>query len=464
MIFFFGNENLHNDYLINVLEEPVPKKKINEDKYEVIDCCDEKSPNSNETHKYKVNDCSDEKTINSNEESTKKKEINTIMTNITSVEPNSTILYTTPTKHATLKNPYNNNKKNIISTGNITITKNNDDSFSMSSVPEVVNLAKDGNVVSPFSLSDQKSSVVHHDLGINIISSPTVASLGINVLPKRSNYYQIATARIRCAYINGDETQSVVFFFEELTLNSYFAQSYFLTQLQKNKWLQKFLPWEIPGINSDVFKLFVNNKFVQGKEQGHGYTLFIYTHGVPAQNRDQIKATAYKFCAIVQKIVKNKQNVIVDDDKFFLHNGACVWSNIINQTACVQRLSIEANDMIMNDSLKVRNPKFWDKHEKIIRKYYNPRMLTVELAIKYNAPLDEIDPSIILTPELIEQTRQRRLLINTFQDTVQDELPSNIDPTTQVNYNISPNEININTDNPSHEELADFVNNLGNFD
>ena len=73
---------------------------------------------------------------------------------------------------------------------------------------------------------------MHHNLRKNTISSPTASSLGINLLPKKlNNYYGKPTARIRCAYVNGNETQSVIFWFEELTLNAYFAQMYFLTQL-----------------------------------------------------------------------------------------------------------------------------------------------------------------------------------------------------------------------------------------
>ena len=443
-----------NDYLNNLSEqEPIPKKNTNERKDDVIDSLDKKSV-----------DCNVEETTNTNEEC-KQNEIDQGINNIGSIEQNTIVLCTTPAKHGTLGNPYIMNKKNIASPGKV-----NDDSFSMASVPEVVNLAKDGNIVSPFSLSDQKQSVVHKNMGINVMSSPSnvmsspsAASLGINLLPKRPNYYHVSTARIRCAYINGDESQSVVFFFEELTHNSYYGQTLFLSNLKKILWLQQFLPWEIPGINSDVYKLFVNNKFVQGKVAGHGYTLFIYTHGVPVQDREIIKANAYRFCAVVQKIVKVKQNIIVDDDNFFLHNGPCVWSSIINETACVQRLTIEANDMALNDSLKVRNPKFWDKHEKLIRKYYNPNMLTVDLALKFNAPLDEIDERIILTQALIEEIGRRRLLINTWQDVEQDVLPSNVDPTSQVNYNITPNELNVNNDHPTHDELEDFVNNLGDF-
>ena len=239
---------------------------------------------------------------------------------------------------------------------------------------------------------------------------------------------------------------------------------YFLTQLQNNPWLQNFLPWEIPGTKSEICKLFLNNKFIQSKEKGHGYTLFIYTHGVPVQDREKIKDTAYRISSICQKIVKNKQNIIVEEDKLFLHSGPCVWSAIINQVFCVQRLSIEANDILMNDKLNVRNPRFWDRHKMIIRKNYNRNKLTIELAIKFNAPLHEIDPTIRLTPELIELVQQRRLLIETFEDIVQEEIPSNIDPTSLVNYSISPNEINGNNDDISHEELAAFVNNLGDFD
>lgn len=447
-----------NDYLLNISEKPIT---VHQD--EVIDCCDEKTTNSNEQHVPKkkkkgeqndsVTDSCDQVTAKSNEkEPSKSKEINNGMSNVV-----------TAARHAILDNPYA--KKH---SENKTDTKDNDDNFSMPSVPQVVNVAKENsNVVSPFSKSDHRARVVHQNLGLNAMSSETASSLGINILPIYTNlrkYYDKPTARIRCAYINGKETQSVVFFYEELTPNAYHAQTYFLNQLKNNSWVQTFYPWELPGINSDLFKLFMNNKFVEGRHLGHGYTLFIYTHQVPVQNREKILATAHKLCPIVQKIVKNKQIIIVEDDKFFLHNDACVWSSIINKNACVSRLTIEANDMILNSLNKVCNPKFWDKHEAIIRKYYQPKMLSVELAIQFNAPLEEIKETNELTPELVELIKERRNQRNNFQDIVQEELPSNIDPTSQVNYCFSSNETKIYTEDPSHEELADFINNTESFD
>jgi hypothetical protein len=462
-----------NDYLSNVSDDTVSKKNVDEPNDAFIDCCDEKTTNPNVQHVYHKNmdehkeeliDCCDEQTSKLNEESKLEQVDETVITTAI-VKPNYNIPRKIATQPATVINPYNNKGKNTVSSQNITKTNKQDDTVSMPSVPEVVNVTRNSNIVSPFSIYKQKSPAVQHDLGINIISYPTAASLGINLLPSNlSNYYGKPTARIRCAYVNGNGTQSVIFFFEEMTLNAYFAQTYFLTNLKENQSLQNLLPWEIPGANSEVIKLFINNKFVQGKEQGHGYTLFIYTHGAPFQNRELLRATAYKLCAIAQKIVKNKQNVIVDEETLFLHSSSCVWSSIINQVLCVSRLSTEANDILMNDPINVRNPRFWDRHKTIIRKYFNPNKLTVELAIKFNAPLDEIDPTIRLTAAFIEQVQQRRLLIDTWQDIVQDVLPSNIDPTSYVNYNISPNELNGDNDIPSHEDLSDFVENLGNFD
>ena len=433
-----------NDYLLNVSEKPIT---VHQD--EVIDCCDENKTNSNEEHVPKkkkgehndnVTDSCDQVAANSNEKK--------------------------PSKPKEINNPYaKKHSDNITDTKD---TRDNADNFSMPSVPQVVNVATTkSNVVSPFSKSNQRSPVVHQNLGLNVMSPETASSLGINVLPICTNltkYYDKPTARIRCAYINGKETQSVVFFFEELTLNAHFAQSYFLTQLQNNKWVQTFFPWELPGINSALYKLFLNNKFVEGRSQGHGYTLFIYTHQVPVQNREKILATAHRLCPIIQKIVKNRQVIIVEDDTFFLHNNACVWSCIINKNACVPRLTIEANDLNLNSRNKVCNPKFWDKHEAIIRKYYHPKMLSVELAIQFNAPLEEIKETNELTPELIELIKERRNQRNNFQDIVQDELPTNIDPTSQVNYCFTSNETTICTEDPSHEELADFINNTESFD
>jgi hypothetical protein len=104
------------------------------------------------------------------------------------------------------------------------------------------------------------------------------------------------------------------------------------------------------------------------------------------------------------------------------------------------------------------NPHFWDKHEKIIGKYFYPNKLNIDLAEKLNAPIEQLDPSIIKTVELINIFNNRRTCANTESYNSQIELPNDQNPNEQFNYYINPKaripeEIILNSPSPTPEEM-----------
>jgi hypothetical protein len=242
-------------------------------------------------------------------------------------------------------------------------------------------------------------------------------------------------ARIRCAYINSSFDQTVIFWFEEINYNAHCAQAALYKTITTSNWLKKTFPFEVPNRNEEL-KLYQNNKIVYGKKLGYGYILFHYTH-CGYHDREELKNNAKVLRDAVHKMVKRSQDIIVDD-KLFLYNSECVWSCITNLTSCISRLKRETNDYMLNTSSNICNPHFWDRHEKIIEKYFYPYMLSIDLANQFNAPIEQLDPSITRTVELIEYMKNRRAYANTESHNSQSELPNDQNPIAQLNYCINP--------------------------
>ena len=70
-----------------------------------------------------------------------------------------------------------------------------------------------------------------------------------------------------------------------------------------------------------------------------------------------------------------------------------------------------------------------------------PNKLNIEIAIKFNAPIDQIDDAYEKTLEIIALMEKRRKLIDDDVEeiaTSDDEIQDDLDPKTQFNYDIKP--------------------------
>jgi hypothetical protein len=305
------------------------------------------------------------------------------------------------------------------------------------SPPKVINVASnsegDLTAVTPTSVLSPRDSVMEINLGIHPIRSNEVT-----MMEKKP------VAIIRCAYIQTEDTQTVVFWFHEQEVDSYKCQVHLNYLINKKvNWVMNLIPFGSP-VNDSGNPLYFcyNNERVMGRNGRLGMRLFHYVVKHPFQTLENMKATA---CAIKRRIndaCKSSQ-LVIDDRKFFYFNKSCVWSSLTSLKECLFKLKRETSDCY-NDEANY-NPYFWQKHEKIIRKYFFSGKLNVDLSQKFNAPLVELDPSIERTSELLWQVEHRLNNVALSHEIDYEFLnSSNNDPVHTLNYKVRESEDLIN--------------------
>jgi hypothetical protein len=186
------------------------------------------------------------------------------------------------------------------------------------------------------------------------------------------------------------------------------------------------------GLNFHSLFWHKNNKVVTGKNEQWGMRLFNYTSKHPFQNKPNMIATGHAISEYVNNGLKNAR-LIMDENRFFYFRESCVWSSLTSLNDCVRRLVLETNEKLNNKNHQ--NPYFWKHNELIIRKYFYPNKLNIELATIFNAPLEEIDESINRTDELLKSVEQRLAMIKVCTEEEDDGLDdNNNDPKMVLNY------------------------------
>lgn len=260
-------------------------------------------------------------------------------------------------------------------------------------------------ILNPYLKKNKDNSQINsnEDIDINAISKG-YKLLGINPIRKIIEHKKHAI--LQCATIDSEDSQSVVFWCDEPTQSSYLAQLKIRDAITKGKNWVKF---EVPFINEDSrWYLAKGNRAVYGFNGRFRIQLFYYINEIddihPRQTKDQIYDTG---CKIAQNVnIDCNVSITVTKDTLFAFNKPCKWSSILTVEDTLLKLKNESND-IMSTQL-VKNIYFWDKHQKIIRKYFFEGKLSVEIADILNAPIEELDNSILRTPELIQSVASRR--------------------------------------------------------
>lgn len=293
------------------------------------------------------------------------------------------------------------------------------------SPPKVVNVTRknegDLTAVTPISVMSPRDSIMEIDLGINPITCNEVTTMD-----------RKPVAIIRCAYIQTEDTQTVIFWFHEQEVGSYKCQVHLNYLINKKAhWCTKRIPFGSNDAGNPVY-FSHNEKVVSGKNGRLGMRLYHYVGKHPFQTLENMKITAREIQRRVNEGCKYSQ-LVIDDRKFFYFNKPCYWSSLVSTKECLLKLKRETSDCF-NDEINF-NPYFWQKHEKIIRKYFYPGQLGVDLAHMFNAPLVELHPNIERTSELLWQVENRLNNVALSHEIDYEFLnSSNNDPMLAVNY------------------------------
>jgi hypothetical protein len=269
-------------------------------------------------------------------------------------------------------------------------------------------------------------------LGITSVSRPTTDG---KPKPKPINY-TFAT-KLRCAYIEGVDDCTAVFWFEQLGQKSYWTQNRLRELITKGQteWLINQIPFDSPDDDPTILYLYLKNEYQRGfGASDYGLRLFHYTTALPGQSADELLATANCIAANINAI-NNCYQVLVDENHFLMYDMVpCVWINLLKEEICLLKLKRETQSEF-NDSGS-NNVYFWEDHKNIIGKYFWSDQLTPDLSLKFNSPLRTIIPHFI-TKDLVDSVNFRRSHV-----LKRDENPAIIseikrDPRKENNYSIA---------------------------
>lgn len=290
-------------------------------------------------------------------------------------------------------------------------------------------------------VTESDSSIVDHnmdstnndemeDLGINAEDKPLASTVGTPMKQK------LPEALLRCAYIQNDNSQTVVFWCEELTRWAFRCQNKIVIDMREGKhWVSQEIPFA-SQINDPhiVLHLHRNNIFAKGMHGTYGLRLFHYTLRTRFQTLTNMKNTARRIAAYVN--ADCKATLTYDENRLFLYTKPCVWSNLIGKKLTIDKLIRDTNEVLNGTTSS--NPRFWDNNCELIKKFFFFNKLQPDIAELLNAPLDNIDPSVPRTPELLRSVENRRSAIALYRAPIQ-ETYEMVDPEQEVFTNVPAN-------------------------
>jgi hypothetical protein len=173
-------------------------------------------------------------------------------------------------------------------------------------------------------------------------------------------------AILRCAYINTTNEQTVIFLFEQRGGKAFWVQNLINKAINARKtWVVTTFPFAASESDSGgaAFWHIRNTKVTVG-DTTYGIKLFHYTTG-NIQNTIELTKTAHALRNELM-LAGSVIQIIIDDDNLFLYNQSCVWSNLISELNCYDRLHHELN-------IDYFSPSMWDNHRATLAKYFFPR-------------------------------------------------------------------------------------------
>jgi hypothetical protein len=234
------------------------------------------------------------------------------------------------------------------------------------------------------------------------------SKLGLNIKPFKFEDNKVKgekaarisgqVAFLKCAIIENENDQHVIWWIMETHQRSYLSKFHWQRAIEEQElWTKSIV------IDHPQKKLFWHHEGQKmfGFNDKYPIQLFPYTNiKPPGQSKEQIISTAECIAQCINNRTNNETKLIVEPDKLFYYKNNVVWAEIIDVYNCNWKLKQETGD-------DYSNPNFWDDHKDIIRKYYLPGTLSLELVNRFNAPFEELHPSF-RTSEVLMQIHRRR--------------------------------------------------------
>jgi hypothetical protein len=207
-------------------------------------------------------------------------------------------------------------------------------------------------------------------------------------------------AVLRCAYINTTNEQTVIFLFEQRGGKAFWVQNLINKAINARKpWVVTTFPFAASESDSvGAAYWHIKNTKVTVGDTTYGIKLFHYTTE-NIQNTIELTKTAHALQNELM-LAGSVIQIIIDDDNLFLYNRSCVWSNLISELNCYDRLHYELN-------IDYFSPSIWDNHRETLGKYFFPRNLSKNQAFKLYAPIEEIRANIPRIQALLEEIEAR---------------------------------------------------------
>jgi hypothetical protein len=302
------------------------------------------------------------------------------------------------------------------------------------------------------------------DIGINIadiaVNIPNNTA-NVSVASITSNSQKLPEALLRCAFIQNSNSQTVVFWCEELTKWSFKCQNKIMTDIREGKnWVTREIPFATQG-SEPPFSLYLhrNNVAVKGLHGTFGIRLFHYTLRTNFQTELNMKNTARRIVRYANEDCK--ANLVFDENRLFLYKKPCVWSNLIGKKGALDKFVRDTNE-VLNGRYSL-NPKLWDNHTELIKKFFFVNKLQPDVAELLNAPLENIDDCIERTAELVASVSQRRngAVVNSTSEVFSE---IDIDPENEFpEQNVISNSTQYSSgSNNSHNQTEDSTEIVGN--
>jgi hypothetical protein len=192
-----------------------------------------------------------------------------------------------------------------------------------------------------------------------------------------------------------------LFFFLQKGSKAFWVQN-FISKAMENKsgWVTDTFPFigteKNPG---NYLSLHYNGIKIKVGSRNYGIRLFYFTKQT-ILNTIELTEMAHE---LKDEMISHDCpiNIELVDNNLFMYDKSCVWNNIVSEDNCYDMIHHELD---MEDFV----PSIWQEHRETLGKYFFPHNLTENQAEILYAPVEELKPHIVRTPQLIQAIEERR--------------------------------------------------------
>ena len=289
---------------VKFIDSPIPRK--------VSSCDNSETSENNRSTLFnsllkKINKKSDLEADDEQNSLSSKNDISTVTTSTSSNESNIIKLKKGNENSATISGKANINKSSKTESMQVTEMRDIKDSN-----VSCIGIHSNNNI----DMNTTDSTILLDDIGITVNDIPESSVAIGNTSGSNAGKQRPPEALLRCAYIQNENSQTVVFWCEELTRWAFKCQNKIMLDIREGKnWVTREIPFGSQTENQYSLYLYRNNVYMKGIHGTFGIRLFHYTLRNHFQTETNIKNTARR----IVKYVNHDCNatLLFDESRLF---------------------------------------------------------------------------------------------------------------------------------------------------